>query len=271
MNIAAVSLAIFIIVLPAILARRIYFTKELSKSFTDKNTLQEIFSSLFLAGFIHSFWITIVENRGYKIDFDIILKLLFNARAIDSYDSISENIYSIIKYFSSITVISVIFSYLLRNIIRYFKIDRKTNLFRYDNNWYYLFSGEVLDITEYNSDDTISSNDINQRLVDVLTKSNSEEIIYRGTLVDYQLDKNNSVEYIVLSYPRKKVNGVNKTITSNYFVIPYDEILNINLKYISTESESSENTENDNPQTIEDTENLTENDNSQTIEDTETL
>ena len=76
------------------------------------------------------------------------------------------------------------------------KWDRKTNFLRYDNNWYYLFSEEVLDIKKYSDDDEISSDDINHRLVDVLAKSNDKEVIYRGNLIDYQLDKNNSVQYV---------------------------------------------------------------------------
>ncbi len=233
MNIAIVSLAIFLIVSPAIIARRTYFTKEFSKSFTNKNTLQEIFSAIFLAGVLHSIWISVVELIGYKIDFDILFKLLFNPNAIIDYGNITINIYKIILYFISLTVVSAIFSYLFRNLVRVKKWDRTTNFLRYDNNWYYLFSGEVLDIKKY-SDDKISSDDIDIRLVDVLAKSNDNEVIYRGILIDYQLDKNNSVEYIVLSNPEKKQNGKTKLISSNYFVIPYSEILNINLKYLST-------------------------------------
>jgi len=234
MNIAIVSLAIFLIVSPAIIARRTYFTKELSKSFTNKNILQEIFSAIFLAGILHSIWIIFIESIGYKIDFEILFKLLFNTNSITDYGNITDSVYKIIAYFISLTSISAILSYLFRNLVRVKKWDRTTNFLRYDNNWYYLFSGEVLDIKKYSDNDKISSDDINMRLVDVLAKSNNQEVIYRGILIDYQLDKNNSVEYIVLSYPVKKQNGKTKLISSNYFVIPYSEILNINLKYLST-------------------------------------
>ena len=240
MNIASISLAIFLIVAPAILSRRVYFTKELSKSFTNKNTLQEIFSSIFLAGLLHSLWITVVEFIGYKIDFDIIFKLMFNARAITDYTSITDNIYNIIKYFLSLIAVSTFLSYVIRNIVRVKKLDRKWNFLRYDNNWYYLFTGEVLDIKKYSKDNSISSDDVNQRVVDILVKTDEGQIIYRGNLVDFQLHKDNTVEYIVLSYPEKKVNGNTKVINSSYFVIPYVQVLNINLRYLSTTEEESE-------------------------------
>lgn len=237
MNIASVSLLIFIIVSPAILARRVYFTKELSKSYTNKNTLQEIFSAVFLAGLLHSLWVIIVQSLGFKIDFDIIFKLLFDAKTIVSYSSITDNIYKIIFYFLSIIISSVLVSYFFRNVVRYLKLDRTTELFRYDNNWYYLLTGEVLDIKKYSDDDTISSDQINQRVVDILVKSNEGNVIYRGNLVDYQLDKDNKVDYLVLSYPEKMLNKETKIINSSYFVIPYSEVLNINLRYLSTSVE----------------------------------
>lgn len=243
MNIAIVSLAIFLIVSPAIIARRAYFTKELSKSFTHKNTLQEIFSSIFLAVLLHSMWIVFVEWLGYIIDFDIIFKLLFNPNAIDSYNNITSNIYKIISYFISLTLIATLISYIFRNLIRYYKLDRKFSLLRYDNNWYYLFTGEVLDIKKYSKDKSISSDDVNQRVVDILVKTEDGEVIYRGNLVDFQLHKDNTVEYLVLSYPQKKIGKKTKLINSSYFVVPYSGILNINLRYLSTTEEIEEDKE----------------------------
>lgn len=238
MNIASISMLIFLIVSPAILARRVYFTRELSKSFTYKNTLQEIFSSIFLAGLLHSFWIILVQKIGFIIDFEIVIKLLFDTKSIDNYSSITKNIYNIIFYFITLVIVSVLFSYLLRNFIRHKKLDRKINSLRYDNNWYYLLTGEVLDIKKYSDDDTVSSDDITQRVVDVLVKSNEGNVIYRGNLVDFQLDKDNKVDYLVLSYPEKMLNNEIKVINSSYFIIPYSEILNLNLRYLSATIEN---------------------------------
>jgi hypothetical protein len=95
MNLAISSLIIFIIVSPAILARRIYFTKELSKSFVSRNTLQEIFSSIFLSFVLHFLWSGFVELIGHKIDYKIIFQLLFNPQAITDYSNITTNIYKI--------------------------------------------------------------------------------------------------------------------------------------------------------------------------------
>ena len=235
MNLAISSLVIFILVPPAILARRVYFTRELSKKFTDKNTIQEIFSSIFLAGLLHFIWINVVECVDKEVDFEIIFKILFNPSSLNDYYSITSNVRSIFWYFISLSLVAMSISWLFRNTVRYFALDRSINFLRYDNNWYYLFTGEVLDIKKYNSDKEVNSKPVNQRVVDVLAKSNNKEVFYRGNLIDFQLDKNNTVEYIVLSYPTKKAKGEDrKQIPSDYFIIPYEEILNINLMYFSS-------------------------------------
>ena len=239
MNLAISSLIIFIIVSPAILARRVYYTRELSKSFTLRNTLQEIFSAIFLSFILHFLWIQFVECLGNSIDFEITFKLLLNPESIKEYSHITVNIRKIFSYFISLALASAVASYILRNIVRTYGFDRRFKFLRYDNNWYYIFSGEVLDIKEYNKNTDVQSSQINDRIVDVLTKSADKYVLYRGNLVDYQLNSNNSVDYIVLSSPRKQVVGEDETkdISSNYFVIPYSEILNINIKYLTVEED----------------------------------
>ncbi|WP_445720442.1 hypothetical protein [Flavobacterium sp.] len=245
MNLAISSLIIFIIVSPAILARRIYFTKELSKSFVSRNTLQEIFSSIFLSFVLHFLWSGFVELIGYKIDYEIIFQLLFNPQAISDYSNITDSIYNIFSYFISLALISTLFGFIIRNVVRVYKLDRKSTLLRYDNTWYYIFSGEVLDIEKYNKNKTVTSDNIEQRIVDVLTKSDEKYVLYRGSLIDYQLNDSNSVDFIVLASPRKQIIGEDKTkdISSNYFVIPYSEVLNINIKYLEVDVENTETVE----------------------------
>jgi hypothetical protein len=245
MNLAISSLVIFLIVSPAILARRIYFTKELSKAFVFRNTLQEIFSSIFLSFVLHFVGLRIVRCIGYNVDYEIILKLLFNPQSILDYSNITNNTQRIFTYFIMLSLLSSVIGYIVRNIVRVCKLDRKSNLLRYDNTWYYIFSGEVLDIEKYNKNKAVTSDSIEQRVVDVLTKSDEKYVLYRGSLIDYQLNDSNSVDFIVLASPRKQILGESETkvISSNYFIIPYSEVLNINIKYLQVDIENTENIE----------------------------
>ena len=190
-------------------------------------------------------WTSFVDLIGYNIDYEIIFQLLFNPPAILDYSNITDNVYSIFSYFISLAIISTFFGYIIRNIIRVYKLDRKSTLLRYDNTWYYIFSGEVLDIEKYNKNKTITSDKIEQRIVDVLTKSDEKYVLYRGSLIDYQLNDSNSVDFIVLASPRKQIIGESETkdISSNYFIIPYSEVLNINIKYLEVDIEDVETIE----------------------------
>ena len=103
----------------------------------------------------------------------------------------------------------------------------------------------ITDIEKYNKNKTITSDNIEQRIVDVLTKSDEKYVLYRGSLIDYQLNDSNSVDFIVLASPRKQIIGeiVTKDISSNYFIIPYSEVLNINIKYLEVDIENTETVE----------------------------
>jgi len=238
MNLALSSLFAILIVTPALFARRIYFTGELSSKYTNNNITTEIISSVFVSFIFHCIWIDVVSWFGFIIDFSTIIKLLTGK--IDKYtvDVISTSFSKILWYFITLTIISSSITFLIRNIIRKTKLDRKFSVFRYGNLWYYILSGEILDIKKYNKEN-FSNDDVTERIVDVLTIEGDKQFLYRGQITEFQLAENESLEYIVLKYPRKReigtVKEVDKTIPSNYFVIPFREILNINVKFIKLE------------------------------------
>lgn len=174
-----------------------------------------------------------VKSLNFKVDFVIIIKLLLSPQSITNYSSITDNIDKVFFYFFTSTLLSCAISYIVRNVIRFYKIDRKSKTLRYDNNWYYIFSGEVLDIKQYNKSLEITSSNVKQRVVDVLTKVGDNYTLYRGNLIDFQLNSSNSVDYVVLSSPSKRLitDKFFRDINSNYFIIPYTEVLNINIRY----------------------------------------
>ena len=225
-----------------------FFTKELSKSFSARNTIQEIFSSIFLSGLLHAAGIAVFHRCGYEIDVKLVLQLLFDPESIDDYSSIATHQEDVAFYFFTVSIGAAILSYLFRNTIRTMQWDRRWEFLRFDNTWYYLFSGEAAQIRKYqvqhNRKDGYRLP--NQRFVDVLTKSGEKRYLYTGNLVDYQLGADNRLEYIVISSPSRQLVRekedeaiVKKQITSEYFVIPFSEILNINVRYLYLEEDAA--------------------------------
>lgn len=80
MNLAVSSLLILLILSPAIIARRIYFARGLSKSSSLRNTLQEIFASVFTAFILHTLGCCIAFLFGKGLDIPVMAKLLFARR-----------------------------------------------------------------------------------------------------------------------------------------------------------------------------------------------
>ncbi|WP_294293610.1 hypothetical protein [uncultured Chryseobacterium sp.] len=246
MNLAISSLIIFLLLSPAIVARRLYYTRELSRDYVSRNTLQEIFSSILLAFVLHVVWICFLCISD-EIDYDIIFRLLFSPDKIKDFASVTENIGKISCYFISITIISAIASHIIKGIVRSAKWDRKTNILRYDNHWLYLLSkGEIFDIKKYFRILKKNEKDIQFVLVDILVKS-KETVRYTGGLLDFKLQDNNSLDYIILSAPIIKTIRLvtttpnnefisadeEETFESDIFIIPYSDILNINLRYLN--------------------------------------
>lgn len=122
-------------------------------------------------------------------------------------------------------------------------LDRRWDVLRYDNTWKYLFSGEVFDITKYNPDTVFRSDDIEFLVLDVLTKSGEKGYLYRGVFVDYSLNDAHAVDFIVLSNPDRQVVGVSdepKQIESDFFLIPFSEVQNINFRYFMGQPEQGD-------------------------------
>ncbi len=259
MNLAASTLVIFLLVSPALIARRLYYTKELSRDFTKRNTLTEIFSSVFLTILLHALWIWVSNLKGYPpVDFDFVTRLLFSADKIQNFSSLTECTNEIFKYFWTLCVAAALGGYSLKILVRTSYLDRFTKFLRYDNKWFYLISGEALDIKELNfhRQGRIFSKDIASIEANVYINLD-DNTFFSGTIVDYQLAENNSVDYVVLTNatkntlyaladndgkivyeagdPTKKV--MTKAISvdvlnSEYFVIPYSEIKSISFKYL---------------------------------------
>lgn len=280
MNLATSTFIIFLLLSPAILARRIYFTKELSKEFTVRNTLQEIFSSIFLALGLHALWCLLASIPIFSdgVDFGFILRILTDSKGLTVYTSFTEHIGQIFIYFFSLYAVAGYGGYKFNRIVLNNRWDRKYEPLEFDNKWYYLISGKVLELARYRQHlgADYKFENIKFRYADILVKSD-DNIIYSGTIVDYQLNANNSIDFIVLAKPEKifvtKIKDALGNVTSlkedpqnfptAYLVIPYSDILNINLRFYETDEKTTKNTDN----SVNDTSTVRTNNGSSKVED----
>ncbi|MCP5104072.1 MAG: hypothetical protein GY950_11870 [bacterium] len=125
-----------------------------------------------------------------------------------------------------------------RVFVRRLKLDRKYKFFRFQNIWHYVLRGEILDFPG-NSENADS---MHFSVIDVLVNVDNKTIIYSGLLDDYQLTKESGgLEYIYLTDARKRYLDDNnkknwEKIDGRYFVVPFSNVINLNISYYSFES-----------------------------------
>jgi hypothetical protein len=239
------SVLIFILLSPGIVFRLSYLSSVFSRKLTNKNIIDDVTWSILpgilfqSAGFLIIFHLT-----DYEIRMDYI-GLLLTTNSVEEvkriFSNIQVNLIPILFYNISIITTAGLLGHLTRVGIRYFKLDRRTLLFRFSNKWHYVLSGECLDFP--NVPDAFDQ--INIKIVDVLCEVGNKQVIYIGELFDYHLDNDGGLDSIHLRYPmRRDLNDDHNPepdryykIPSRFIIIPYKTIININIRYFNLEPE----------------------------------
>jgi len=148
-------------------------------------------------------------------------------------------VFKIVFYLVSLGIISAASGYLVRKLIRKLKLDRKYKLLRFQNEWHYVFTGEILDFPKVPG----KSEEVDITYIDALVKTDEGTIIYMGLLADYVLSKDGGLDRIYLKDVRRRFlnnqteqaedNSTNKyyELPGEFFVLAYDKIINLHITY----------------------------------------
>jgi hypothetical protein len=263
MNIAFSTILIILFLLPGIILRRSYLSSKFSIRYISTNTLNEIPLLIIPSLITHflGFWIIRIYF-SYEFDFKVIGLLVSGSNSdtnliSSTFQNIRDFINPIFIYNLSIWIFPYVLGNVARYIIRTTGLDKKIVLFRFSNKWHYIFSGEYLEFPNI-PDDT---KDIDFVFVDALVNiSNDHQMIYVGLLKDFYLDKDGGLESIHLDFPKRRSlhndyifkniteserkelqtedtnNGIDERfydIPSNFIILPYKSIINLNIRYYS--------------------------------------
>lgn len=233
MNLTFGFIAFFLsIVIPGILFRRFFYYGEFSKQFDSKDpVLHSIFYSIVpgiciqvicfvLADAIFSFNIPNTDIFNIFKDFVYSGEKEINNSTISFLES---GLDTFIYYSLTIFFISIVAGHSIARLLRFFKLDIKFKILKFKNQWFYIFSGEILQFEkfEFGRNITISSNEpphnqkISTTYADVLV-DNTEGIreLYTGYVVDYDLCSEDISQleriYLLDTYRYKKIKPVDK-------------------------------------------------------------
>lgn len=243
MNLAIGAITLFLLfIVPGLIFRRFYYTAEFSKEYF-KSTPFAVFLSSIIPGTVFQFvhYIFMSKVLGYEINFEtlaILIKGPDHARFIATFKGLKGQVINILTYNVSLWVWLAFLGLTLKGVIRKLKLDRRYKLLRFKNHWHYLLQGEALDFPHISGEEK----QIDVTYVDVVVNVGNESLLYSGVLQDYQLtSEGGGLDYLILSYVRRR-NIKDKDIDENanyynvpgdFFVIPYKDVINVNLSYYS--------------------------------------
>lgn len=259
---------------PGVLFRKFYFSGKFGSQFEQGNLLERFLWTL-LAGV---FCLISVTCLFKLVDVFFGVKLLNNL----SFDKITDvficlssnqfpysfsnesNLYDFVILLITIYTVSASLGFLCFKVVRTFNLDFFISFLKFRNTWQYLAQHRGNGIKT-------KIGDVHTTYVDVLTKNNNKEELYKGILHSFINDKDDKLENIVItnsskfiSYDKTEENELKiqsikesivkketqyvlhkeygdrivfkKNIEGNLLVISNDNILNINLTYIKTSS-----------------------------------
>jgi hypothetical protein len=256
MNIALATLTLLIILYPGFLFRRFYYTGEFSKEYFKQSVPDLIFSSILPGFFIHFVgYLLFIKGRG-EVDVVTIGTLLSgtsdSTKVTEAFKTVYQKAPFVTGYFLGVSLVGMAAGFTTKLIVRKLKLDRKVKLFRFQNEWHYIFSGEILDFPKVPG----KAEDIDCSYVDALVKTDEGTVIYTGLLADYILTKEGGIDRIYLTdvkrrffkddltkkaehtiaeQPTGQDEGANDSryyyLPGRFFIISYSQIINLHVTY----------------------------------------
>lgn len=277
MNLTLGFIAFFIfIVIPGILFRRFFFYGEFSKQFNTKDpVLHSIFFSI-IPGIVIQLISFIIYNLSLGFD-SSFLDVFTIFRDITSDGSngtqeatkvfINNDIITFFLYSVFVFALASFLGWISSRIIRIRKWDKKYKLFRFNNQWYYIFSGEVLNMKKFEEAHHVSFKNNKGEVQDTLmtyadilvsvSEQSDRKELYTGYVVDYDLKSDDITQldkvYLIDTHRYKKKDKIfnekgievknkkdqNPTQSRNrlrvpgdVFILSAEKIVNLNLTYV---------------------------------------
>ncbi|KIX20720.1 hypothetical protein SY27_12585 [Flavobacterium sp. 316] len=274
MNLTLGFIAFFIsIVIPGILFRRFFFYGEFSKQFNTKDpVLHSVFFSI-IPGIVIQIIAFIIYNLslGFETSYLDVFTIFrditsdgANGTQTATKNFINNDIITFFLYSLGVFAFASFSGWLCSRLIRTLKWDKKYKLFRYNNQWYYIFSGEVLNMKKFEDAHNVSfknnkgqEQDTLMTYADILvsvSEQNDRKELYTGYVVDYDLKSDDITQldkvYLIDTHRYKKkeknidkegveIKDENPTQSRNRLKVPGDifvlnakNIVNLNLTYI---------------------------------------
>jgi hypothetical protein len=254
-SIALSTIVLFVLLLPGIAYRRLYYSEEFSQQYFREN-LFLVFTATIVPSLIFQlvgFWMA--RALGHPSDLTVLGQLMAGGDdSIAALGAVERQLDYIVLHQLLLIALAGAAGYLGRKAIRRWKWDRKYKLFRYQNNWHYLLRGEIFDFPRAAIDlqqDRVEEIEI--VFVSTIQDTAAGTYLYDGVLVDYELARDGGLLTISLKSVKRRrlVEDAPKgqsddpdlryyPVRGNLLVLKYAELKNLNLTYYTLENVSED-------------------------------
>jgi hypothetical protein len=244
MNIAFGALLIFLLLFPGIILRISYLEGPYSRRIIQSSLVDELILSLVPAFILQFIGYLIIEQLplfAYGVDEKTFYLLLTGQQGVD-FDQLESGISRFFVYQFTVFILAFGLGKLLRLVVLRQGWDIRYSSLSVFNDWYYLLKGKL-------------ASDIELPVVavyaDALVETKEGSYLYCGLIKDFFLSKDNGLDrlYFKQVYRRKldidlkkdseEEASSSKWLDSRYyempgefFVIPYNQIKNLNIRYL---------------------------------------
>jgi hypothetical protein len=250
MNFLFGALLIVLILLPGLLFRLSYLSVKYKKADPTSNFIEKLYSSLLISLllqvpfylFINALIVDVNENKLYLI-------LINSEKAINTDSVNSAEILLFFIYTLGVCALAVLFGWLVRKWVLMRKWDIQYPFLKIYSDWYDYLEGRILDYP----DQPGSSEKVLEKWLDILVENKDAAYIYSGMLREFVLSENDKLERVYLTgVMRRKLESDRVAdkdegsssqdhyyyMPGDFFMIPGDKILNINITYYLAEIEN---------------------------------
>jgi hypothetical protein len=263
MNIAFGALMLLLLLIPGLFFRVAYLNVRYSGKSFKTTFIDETLLALAPAFIIQILGFLFVENvLGKNVSLETIYQVVISSAALKSFNVIQHSLGQYLLYNILLWTSAWLLGYATRRLIKRFKLHYKYPLFRFQNDWYHILRGTILNFPGYEG----QTSDIAFVWVDVVLETRDSSYIYSGIVQEFFLSKDEGLDRIYLiNVRRRKLSDdletaqlADATTTENsdvsdndapsteidkryyympgdLFVIPYSQIRSLNVTYYKKE------------------------------------
>lgn len=245
MNFALSTIIIILFLLPGAIFDLSYHSALRIKQSSINIPFQDLLlKGLFWSIVIHTSGICILHFLSTNIKFAELYTIIIGKESILNNSQLNKGIVRFFSYNLIIILLSWFIAKVIKHFVFKYKLDKTYYSLRLTNYWYEIFSGRNFENVIVEKIDWI--------FLDVLVKNN---IVYSGILKDFNYSKyKDALENVILTSTARSILhecdddngskhlkvGGRSIVPGDIFIIPGDQILNINVTYFKLSDDQSE-------------------------------